>query len=201
MRHLATFAAAASLIAASAAPLVAQEGRPIAIGISGGVNLPQEDYGDGAATGLVVSGYAAAGLGERLSLRGELFWSRSDIDAPLVRQVGGTTLPDGFSDVSGQVDLVGGIASVVLNLGVGPIQPYVLGGVGYYNRRVAQDIEGTIEDFRSLEQDDRQIGYSGGVGVRFPLLIFRGYVEARYHSVDTPNSPTRFVPVTIGLAF
>ncbi len=200
MRHLTAFATAALLLA-TAAPLHAQQGRPIAIGLSGGVNLPQDEYSDGAATGAVASGYVGVGLGQRLSLRGELFWSRSDIDAPLVRDVDGATLPDGFTNVSGNVDLVGGIASLVLNLGVGSVQPYVIGGVGYYNRRVAQDIEGTIEDFERLRQDDRQIGYSGGVGLRFPLLVFSGYIEARYHHVQTEGSPTSFVPVTIGIVF
>ena len=41
--------------------------------------------------------------------------------------------------------------------------PYVIGGVGVYRRRVAQDIGGTLDEFKSLRDTQTDVGYNGGV--------------------------------------
>jgi hypothetical protein len=108
---------------------------------------------------------------------------------------------DGIGDVSGNVNLVGGIASLVLPLTQGSVQPYLIGGVGVYRRRVSQDIGGTIDEFRSLRESDNEVGYSGGAGIRLNALGTSVFIEGRYHSVQTTPEKTNFIPVVIGISF
>ena len=52
-----------------------------------GANVPNGKFADGAQTGLVVNGFAGYGTG-KFGVRGELFWSRSDLDNAFIRKVG-----------------------------------------------------------------------------------------------------------------
>ncbi|MGH7719376.1 MAG: outer membrane beta-barrel protein [Gemmatimonadaceae bacterium] len=192
---------AASLIVAVAGPARAQRAG-VGFGASIGANVPSGRFDEGAQTGLVASGFLALRFSGSVALRGELFWSRSDLDSPLIREIEGEVLPSsGFDDLSGDVNLVGGLASLVLAMGTPGFQPYLIGGVGAYRRRVAQDIEGTIDEFRSLRTTDTDFGWNGGAGVRLGFLGTAIFLEARYHSVATQPERTTFVPVTIGLEF
>ena len=133
---------------AAASPLAAQKAG-VGFGGSIGANVPNGDFSDGAKTGLVANGFVGIGTG-RVGLRGELFWSRSDLDNAVIRKVGNAVLPsEGIGNVSGNVNLVGAAANLVLPLGQSMVRPYVIGGVGVYRRRVAQDIGGAIDEFRS----------------------------------------------------
>ena len=194
-------AVTAITLAAIASPLTAQK-PGIGYGLSLGANIPNGSFADGANTGLVATAFGSVGS-ERFGFRGELFWSRSDIDSPLIRRVGGSTLPSGeYENLSGSVDLIGAAANVIYPFTQGVIRPYVVGGIGVYQRRVEQDIGGTIEQFRSLRETQTDIGFNGGLGVAFGggagVSVF---VEARYHSVNTSPERTRFVPIVLGLSF
>jgi hypothetical protein len=98
------------------------------------------------------------------------------------------------------------------------IDPYVVGGVGYY-RRTIQLTNPTLvpvavfdpffgfitglaqvnEVIGSLTQD----GIGGSLGAGFDIKLsgngVRFFTEARYHYADTGRVPTRMVPVTFGL--
>jgi outer membrane protein with beta-barrel domain len=188
---------AATTIAAR--PAAAQAG--LSLGGSVGANLPQGNFGDGAATGLVANGFVQLG-GGGFGLRGELFWSRSDLDSPVIRRVGNVVLPSsGVGNVDGNVNLIGGIASLVVPLMPGPVQPYLIGGIGTYHRRVAQNIGGTFDEFKDLRHTDNDVGYSGGAGIRLSVLGHGLFVEGRYHSVKTSPEKTTFIPVTVGFTF
>ena len=195
-----TLAALGVAIAASASPASAQKAG-LGFGGSIGANVPNGDFGDGAKTGLVANGFVGLGTG-RFGLRGELFWSRSDLDNAVIRRVGETVLPsDGVGNVSGNVDLIGASANLILPLTQSPIRPYLIGGVGVYNRRVSQDIGGTITEFRSLRDEQTEVGYNGGIGLAFGGLGPSFFIEARYHSVGTTPERTKFVPVVVGFSF
>lgn len=173
----------------------------IGFGGSVGANVPNGEFGDGAKTGLVASGFVNLGA-DRFGLRGELFWSRSDLDSPFIRRVGNAVLPSsGFGEVSGDVNVVGASANVVVPITQSVIRPYLIGGVGVYRRRVAQDIEGTIEEFRSLRDSQTDVGYNGGAGIAIGAGGTTLFIEARYHSLQTSPERTRFVPLVIGVAF
>ncbi len=187
-------------LAAAASPLAAQKAG-LGFGASIGASVPNGKFADGAQTGLVVNGFAGYGMG-KFGLRGELFWSRSDLNNAFIKKLGNEVLPSDLpGDVSGRVDLVGATANIVMPLTQSVIKPYLIGGLGVYHRRVAQDISGTIDEFRSLEDKQTDLGYNGGVGISIGGLGPSLFLEARYVSVGTSPDRTKFVPVVIGFTF
>jgi hypothetical protein len=198
-RTLATLGVAVVSLGA-AAPLMAQKAG-VGFGASIGANVPNGDYSDGTKTGLVANGFVGLGTG-RFGLRGELFWSRSDLDNAVIRKVGNVVLPsDGVGNVTGDVNLVGASANLVLPLTQSMFKPYLIGGVGVYRRRVAQNISGAIDEFQSLKDSQTEMGYNGGVGLSIGGVGPSFFIEARYHSVATEPSRTKFVPVVLGFSF
>ena len=196
----ATIGAAVIALATAATPLAAQK-TGIGFGASIGANVPNGEFADGAKTGLVANGFVGIGTG-RFGLRGELFWSRSDLENAFIRRVGNQVLPsDGIGEVTGDVNLVGASANLVLPLTQSLVRPYLIGGVGVYQRRVSQDVGGTIEEFRSLEDKQTDIGYNGGIGLSIGGVGPSFFIEARYHSVATTPDRTKFVPVVVGFSF
>src|SRR3954468_11427295 len=184
---VATFGVTMAALATAASPLAAQKAG-LGFGASIGANIPNGEFADGAKTGLVANGFVGVGTG-RFGLRGELFWSRSDLDNAFIRKVGNTVLPEtGSNNVSGDVNLVGAVANLVLPLSQSVVKPYLIGGVGVYNRRVAQTITGTVDEFQDLRDKQTNVGYNGGLGISIGGLGPSFFVEARYMSVaTTPN--------------
>ena len=199
-RTLATLGVAAMSLGA-AAPLMAQKAG-LGFGASIGANVPNGDYSNGTKTGLVANGFIGLGTG-RFGLRGELFWSRSDLDNAIIRKVGDAVLPsEGVGNVTGNVNLIGGTANIVLPLTQSVVKPYLIGGVGVYNRRVSQNVAGTVDEFQSLkDSQSRKVGYNGGIGLSIGGVGPSFFIEARYHSVATEPDKTRFVPVVLGFSF
>jgi hypothetical protein len=196
----AALGAALAGLAAAGSPLAAQKAG-LGFGASVGANVPNGKFADGVQTGLVVNGLVGVGMG-RFGLRGELFWSRSDLDNAFIRKVGNSVLPsDVGTNASGNVDLVGATANIVLPLTQSMVKPYVIGGLGVYRRRVAQDVGGTVDEFRSLRDTQTNLGYNGGLGLSIGGLGPSLFIEARYVSVATTPDRTKFIPVVIGFSF
>lgn len=196
----ATLSVTVAALAAGTSPLAAQKAG-LGFGGSIGANVPNGEFGNGAKTGLVANGFVGVGTG-RFGLRGELFWSRSDLDNAFIRKVGNAILPsDGVGTVTGNVNLVGAAANVVLPLSQSIVKPYVIGGVGVYRRRVAQDIGGTLDEFKSLRDTQTNVGYNGGLGISIGGVGPSVFIEARYVSVATTPDRTKFVPVVVGFTF
>jgi hypothetical protein len=196
----ATFGVAVMALATATSPLAAQKAG-LGFGASIGANVPNGEFADGAKTGLVANGFVGLGTG-RFGLRGELFWSRSDLDNAFIRKVGNTVLPsDGVGTVTGDVNLIGAAANLVLPLTQSVVKPYLIGGVGVYHRRVAQNISGTVDEFRDLRDNQTDMGYNGGIGISIGGLGPAFFIEARYISVATTPERTKFVPVVVGFSF
>jgi len=196
----ATFGVALMALVTATSPLAAQK-TGIGFGASIGANLPNGEFADGAKTGLVANGFVGVGTG-RFGLRGELFWSRSDLDNPFIRKVGNNVLPsEGLGTVTGNVNLVGAAANFVLPLMQSVVRPYLIGGVGVYNRRVSQDVGGTIDEFQNLRDEQTDVGYNGGIGLSIGGLGPSFFLEARYVSVATTPDRTKFIPVVLGFSF
>lgn len=92
--------------------------------------------------------------------------------------------------------VISGTANAVLNLMPGPIKPYLIGGIGYYDTKFA----GTAAT--------RKVGYNYGAGVKFGLTGASIFVEARLHEVKEAafnvsggRTTAKFIPVTIGIMF
>jgi hypothetical protein len=193
----------AGLTALIATPALAAAQLPgIGVGLAAGANVPTADYADATKEGLVLNGFVELRTSSALGVRGALFWSRSDMDNPLIKSNGGVTLPDDPSyNVTGEVDLIGASLDLTLGPSVGVIRPYVVGGVGVFQRRVSQDVEGAVEEFRDLRRNDTDVGFNGGLGLRLSLGAAAVFAEARYYSVASKPDRTNFVPVVIGLSF
>ena len=190
----------AALVAASLAPLARAHAQLPGIGLGAalGANLPTQKYDEGAKPGVVANLFAALKFGGAVGVRGSLLWSRSNIDNPLIRPVNVDYIPRSPTQkVTGDVNLIGASADLTYDLGRSVIRPYLIGGVGAYHRRVAQDISGAASEFSNLRRTDNDVGFNGGVGLRLGPL----FAEARYYSVATKPDRTSFIPVTVGLSF
>ncbi|HEU4630257.1 MAG TPA: outer membrane beta-barrel protein [Gemmatimonadaceae bacterium] len=179
-RTLSTLLAATAALALAAAPAAAQ--RP-QISLGGGATFPLDDLGDvqdAGWHGLVAMGY-----------RPPLFPLGFRIDG-MYHQLGG----QGVGGVAaGDFRTIAVTGNVVLEAPALAVRPYVIGGVGLYNTK----FEGA--------EGRSNVGFNAGVGLRFHLLDFDSFVEARYHTaLDALGSTedgraARYVPVTFGISF
>lgn len=183
-------------------PLSAQQRPGVGFGASLGANLPTGDFDAAAKPGLVANGFLELRLPGAASLRGELFYSRSNIDNPLIRSNGGVTLPPvSPGQVSGDVNMVGASANLVLTASTPLLKPYVIGGVGVFRHNVSQNITGTTEEFQALTKGQTRFGWNGGAGLKLSVLNAAVFVEGRLYQVYTKDAKTNFVPITLGLSF
>jgi opacity protein-like surface antigen len=183
-RSLMALAAVASLFAQ---PAQAQ----FSLGLAGGATVPSGDLNDRQNLGY--NGLVAVQLGMPLmpvQLRADLQYN----------SFGGRNFNDAFGQARAGTDtrVISGSLNAVVNLLPGPIKPYLIGGVGYYDSRFG----GTNA------ASTRQFGFNGGAGVKFSLIGASIFAEARVHevrngtvNVGAGNSQARFIPVMVGVMF
>ena len=169
-------------LAATATPAFAQ--KP-SLGIAAGVSMPQGDFKDIAGSGLNAT--VALGLGMPMlpvGLRIEGSYNRfpfsDDIEAVI-----GDKGSWNFASATGNVTVGLPLSAVV-------VSPYLIAGAGMYWGNCS------VEDACEAES---KFGYNGGLGVKLRAVLLSGYIEARYHSIQTEDSSTNFVPITIGIMF
>ena len=107
---------------------------------------------------------------------------------------GGSNFSNAFTQATAGTDarVISGSVNAVIGLLPGPIKPYLIGGVGYYDTK----FDGN--------SSSRKMGYNYGAGVKLAKL----FVEARMHTVqnssfDVANGRTtaKFIPVSVGFMF
>ena len=167
----------AALIALSSAPAEAQ----VKLMVAGGLNAPVGALGDAADLGYNVT----AGL---------------NVGAPLLPV--GLRFEGAYNGLQlknsgGDVRIIAGIANAIFNIGRSNDAPYLIAGLGAYNRRL---------DFNSfgVTDDKTVVGINGGAGLRFPLVGITTFVEARYHVMLGDRSDAtnyQFIPITFGIVF
>jgi len=169
---------AATAVMLTDVQLSAQSVKPVMLGIAAGAAIPVGDFADGYNTGFNGTvGLGISSVGTPLGLRFEGMYNKFL----------------GRDDTGNQPDarVIGGTANLVYSLSGQGITPYVIGGAGYYGRKVD----------RLSGQSVNKFGLNGGVGALFPLSGFNAYVEARLHQVFTDVSSMQFIPVTFGIMF
>lgn len=178
-RRLLAVLAAGALFATPAA-LRAQGSTSILV--SGGLSVPMSDLSDGANSGYNLNLGLAFG-------------------APFIpvgaRIEGGLNSFD-LKGGDGSVRMISGTANAVLNLGPTSGAPYLIGGLGIYNRRFSDSPLGVNVPSRNTA------GVNIGGGVRFPLGGISTFLEARYHVMlgkDTEGTNYQFIPITFGIQF
>ena len=88
-------------------------------------------------------------------------------------------------------------ANAVLNLGPTNASPYLIGGLGIYNRRFSSDTFNAADSKTSA-------GVNVGGGIRFPLGGLTTFLEARYHVMlgnQDEATNLQFIPISFGVQF
>lgn len=111
---------------------------------------------------------------------------------------------DGFTELSGYLGYLSGVASVVRpfpRAGGGPV-PYLLGGVGGYYLRGDETVD-LGEQGRVTSRRDPVLrpGLSAGAGVQLAAGRVNATLEARVQHVLAAGADLTAVPVTLGLKF
>lgn len=156
------------------------------LGVAAGAAVPMSGLGDRATTGynLALSLDVRAPL-TPLSLRVEGMFNEFDYSSN-ADNVGSL-----YRTIATSARVFGVTANGIL-ASSGTLSPYLIGGAGYYRRTEPNLLTGGT----SSEND---LGANVGVGVRFDLVGFTAYGEARYHWAG--DSDVRFVPITVGVNF
>lgn len=149
--------------------------------VSGGLNAPVGHLGDVTDMGYVITG--GLNLGAPV--------------APVGVRLEGSYSGLGYKGGGGDVRLIYGTANAIFNLGTTNDAPYLIAGVGAYNRSSGSDNFG-------YGNGSTAVGINGGAGLRFPLSGLSTFFEARYHimlgnAADGTNY--QFIPITFGIAF
>lgn len=185
MTSLRTAVAGLGLAVVAALPAQAQ----VAFALAGGVTLPSGSLNDRSEQGY--NGLATVQLAVPLfplQFRADLQYN----------SFGGKNFRNALNQaIDGQdTRIISGTVNGVLNLLPGPIKPYVIGGVGYYDTKL-QDTENT-----------RKFGYNYGGGVKFGLTGASIFLEARVHEVKDATfnvsggrATAKFTPITVGIMF
>jgi hypothetical protein len=197
------------LLVLVAGPVAAQTG-PWSFKLAGGYATPMSTYGDvlnGGWQGQIGVGYSPGSGRAGLTLEYNRSWN--DVDDAFLRGLG---IQDGQSRFW-SVTLNG-----VVRMGSGNIQPYLIGGGGWYHRTVdfyggtvavpvvdpwwgtigvvpAQTVLGSV--------GDDAVGVNGGLGLLFRLgdegsAVF---LEGRYHYAWTDAVDSEVLPVVLGFAY
>jgi hypothetical protein len=172
-----------ALMLAALALLPTATSAQTSISVAGGLSIPVGTLGD-----VTDIGYAAsAGL---------------NLGAPIVpvgARLEGTFASMGTTRGSGDVRIIAGTANAIFNISPSREAPYVIAGLGAYNRRSSTTL-GTLTatDSRTV------VGINGGAGLRFPLTGLSTYFEARYHLMlgkADEGTNYSFIPITFGITF
>lgn len=172
-------------MAAVAAPAQGQ----VAFGLAAGATLPSGSLNDRSDLGY--NGLATLQLGVPmfpLQFRADLQYN----------SFGGKDFGSSFTNAVNGADtrIINGSINGVLHLLPGPVKPYVIGGVGYYDTK----LQGT--------ESTRKVGYNYGAGVKFGLTGASLFVEARMHNIKDATfdvaggrRTAKFIPITVGIMF
>lgn len=149
--------------------------------VSGGLSVPMSDLGDVSNSGYNINVGVALG-------------------APLIPV--GARFEGGFSSFDAKgggatTRIASATANAILNLGTMGASPYLIGGLGIYNRRFSSDAFNASDSKTTA-------GVNIGGGIRFPLGGISTFLEARYHvMLGNSNEATnlKFIPISFGVQF
>ena len=173
MRILVRAAAAAAIaLVLAAAPARAQ----LSLGLMGGAALPMSGLADTHGTGVHAQLFLGVGV-PLVPVKARLEGLHASFPGA---SVSGVVQPDARA--------TGAALTLVYDLPVPVVTPYLLGGVGYYGTR--------MEDVSRSNG-----GWNAGAGLRLRLGALGMFVEARYFDVSTGAENLTFAPLTVGLTF
>ena len=161
----------------------------VTVGVGGGMSVPVSSAGDAFKNGYNLQGFARLNVPKLPVMpRFDLNYSRFALDAT---QIG----------VPGTSQILSGLANLQLSvLPLGPIQPYIIAGLGAYS--LTTETNGVTPTSVS----NVRFGINGGAGVTLHLGMINGFIEGRIDNVYTEKGvidtqQIQVVPVTFGLTF
>jgi hypothetical protein len=172
--------------------------RPIRLMIGGGMTVPTGDFEKSHDMGVHAQGALLINLGGLpIKIRPELTFTRFKIKEIVV-----PGLPT--AGVEGTSQMIGGLGNIELGMGMGPIRPYVFGGLGMINFKTTIDAASGSAESESASKTEFAI--DGGAGIRLKLGALEGFIEGRLHNVYTDQGAlnykdVRTIPVTFGFIF
>lgn len=191
----------------------AQSEHPVSFNVGGGYTPILGKAENRLQNGWNMTGGVAYNFHSPFSIGAQFLWNGLGVSRTLLNVAGA---PNGDANVWAIT------AEPRVRLPIGTtINPYIVGGVGYYRRTVhftQPTLEqvaffdpifgvlfpGVVNTLRVLNTS-RQSGIGGNLGAGFQIGLGKGgvslFTEARYHYANTGALPTRLIPVTIGLRF
>jgi hypothetical protein len=172
------------MVSVGAAPAVAQGGAKFSLG--GGLSVPLGDFSDAAGTGwhgLAAVSFQPANL--PLGFQVDGMYQRYGVDDDPI-----------FGDVDANFRMIQGTANAVYAFQTSEgtkVRPYLIGGVGLYNRKLTSDDE--IDD----PESETDFGINAGAGFDFAAGAVGIFVEGRFHNVFSDPDNTNFIPITVGV--
>lgn len=166
--------------------------RPVRIMLGGGATVPVGDFGKRYDDGYNLQGsllFHFAGF--PINLRTDVNYTRLKLNDVL------QLVTPGYGNESAQ--LLGGLANLTVPLGVGPVRPYVMAGLGAFSVDPAQVGTEMVESSVSF-------AVNGGVGIQIRLFGLEAFVETRVNNVYTEKGvidkkSIQMIPITFGLIF
>ena len=164
--------------------------RLLSFGVGGGVTFPLGTISNTYETGYNILAFAALGSKDSpLNFRFDGMWNDlgNKSSVPVSNQ---------------QMWTLNG--NVVFNIGADTIgktiEPYLIGGVGYYNTSYnVVATGGTLTSSGNIHANS--LGINAGLGLHIGKGRLHGFIESRYHYVFVGNHNFQFLPVTAGLGF
>lgn len=202
------------LLCLATAFAAAQSERPVAINIGGGFSPLTGAVSSHLTTGWHVTGGVAFNVKNgAFSIGPQFTYNGFGITRSALREAG---TPGGDA----QVWSITADSRLQLPF-ASKINPYIVGGVGYYRRTLhftqptlinvtffdpffGYVFPGLVGTNQVLKSESRS-GPGGSLGAGFTIKLGREgtqfFTEARYHYAATGSVPTRMIPVTFGLRF
>jgi hypothetical protein len=169
--------------------------RPVRIMVGGGASVPTGDFSNVYKTGYNVQGSLLINFaGFPINLRTDVNYSQLKLKDLLAQPV-----PGGSAYGDDAAKLLGGLVNLSIPLGVGPIRPYVMAGLGAFNVDYGQ--VGTTPGESSVE-----FAVNGGAGIMLKLFGIEAFIEGRVNNVYTDKGvidtkSIQMIPVTFGIIF
>lgn len=181
MNKLLVGAAVFAAMVGAAPAAQAQNSGSARYGVSGGLNLPLGNLGNGYGTGFNIQAHASAKPSSLpFALRG---------DAGLWTLGGKSVNSGGITGSNPSLTLFTVNGNLVYNFEGAKdatFVPYIIGGAGIYSGN---------RNFGT------QLGVNVGGGVTFKLAGFDAFVEGRFHNVFANGGAARIVPLSFGIMF
>jgi opacity protein-like surface antigen len=177
-----------SLLLLSMVTLARPARAQVTLGLGGGATFPTGNLNSVYSTGW----NALANLGVHfpaipIGLRGDLMFNQLPVKSSF-----GT---------SAHTQIWTANANVVLSA-PGPVSPYLIGGVGYYNHHYRVNLNGsTVAAGGSTTSNNVGINGGGGLDLKLPGTGIGLFAEARYHYVFVGSNHIAFIPITAGVTF